>query len=74
MKARKIYIILLVLISFGTVIAQDEIKIYLNPYTGNDSNTGTKDKPLKTLVAASRIVNEDTSDEAITIIPQVCQR
>jgi len=68
MKARKIYIILLILFCFGNGFAQDGKTIYLNPYTGNDSNTGSKDKPLKTLVAASRIVNEDTSNEAITII------
>lgn len=67
MKTRKIYILVLILIGFGNVIAQEGINIYLNPYTGNDSNPGTRDKPLKTLVAASRLVNEDTSDKAITI-------
>ncbi len=68
MKARIIYSILLILLSFGNVIAQNNITIYVNPYTGNDANAGTKDKPLKTIVAASHIVNEDTSDGAITII------
>jgi hypothetical protein len=67
MKAKKIALILLVLCNFGIVYAQNGITIYLNPYSGDDSNTGSKEKPLKTIVAASRIVNEDASNEPITI-------
>jgi len=68
MKARITYSILLILLSLGNVIAQNGITIYVNPYSGNDTNAGTKDKPLKTIAAASLLVNEDASDEAITII------
>jgi hypothetical protein len=68
MKVKKFYVILFYLLSFGNLIAQNGITIYLNPYSGNDSNPGSKDKPLKTLAAASRIVNEDASNEALTII------
>ncbi len=42
--------------------------VYLNPKSGSDSNNGTKDKPLKTLPAAALIVNENTSNEPITLI------
>jgi hypothetical protein len=68
MKAGKFYAILLFLLCSGNLMAQDSITIYLNPYSGDDANTGSKDKPLKTLVAASRMVNDNTSNEAITII------
>ena len=68
MKSRKLNVILLFLLSFGNLIAQNGITIYLNPYSGNDSNKGSKDKPLKTLAAATLIVNEDASNEPITII------
>jgi hypothetical protein len=68
MKSRQYYFVLLLLLSFGNVFAQDKITIYINPYSGNDSNTGSKDKPLKTLAAASRLVNDDSGNEAITII------
>lgn len=68
MRARNFFIIVMIFLCFGNAFAQNGIKIYLNPFTGNDINDGSKDKPLKTLVAASHIVNEDSSNEAITII------
>lgn len=68
MKIIKLLISLILVINVGFSYAQNGGTIYLNPYSGNDSNAGTKDKPLKTLAAASRLVNEDASNEAITII------
>ncbi len=42
--------------------------IYLHPAKGSDTNTGTKDSPLKTLAAAAKRVSESTSTDAATII------
>lgn len=68
MKTNRLILILLLLFNVGFVQGQNGLIININPYTGNDSNNGSKNKPLKTLAAASRIVNEDASNEAITII------
>ena len=42
--------------------------IYLHPAKGSDTNSGTKDSPLKTLAAAAKRVNESTGTDAVTII------
>lgn len=42
--------------------------IYLNPATGADSNSGAKDKPLKTLVEAARRVNDAEGAGPMTVI------
>ncbi len=67
LKTKNLILILIFLCNIGFVRAQNGISIYLNSYSGDDSNTGSKEKPLKTLSAASRIVNEDASNEPITI-------
>lgn len=68
MKTSKFILILVLLFNIGFIQAQNGITIYVNPYTGNDSNTGSKDKPIKTIVAASHLVNDNTSNESFTII------
>jgi hypothetical protein len=52
------------------VSGQSEVDntIYLHPAKGDDSNSGTKDNPLKTLAGAARCVNENTGTGSITII------
>ncbi|MBK9140148.1 MAG: hypothetical protein IPM17_15490 [Verrucomicrobia bacterium] len=42
--------------------------IYLHPSKGADTNPGSKESPLRTLVAAARQVNESKGTGAITII------
>ena len=67
-KRNLVLLVLLFLVNIGVVSAQKETKIYLDPYIGEDTNMGTKDKPLKTLAAAASLVNKNTGDESITII------
>jgi len=51
----------------GHIRAQDiGSSIYLHP-AGNDTNPGTRDKPLKTLGEAARRVNADTGGGAVNI-------
>ncbi len=42
--------------------------IYLNPATGADTNSGTKDSPLRTLAEAARRVNASNGAGAMTIV------
>jgi hypothetical protein len=42
--------------------------IYLHPAKGADSNSGTKDSPLKTLAAAAKRASQSTGADAVTII------
>ncbi len=52
----------------GRAHAQDTGSlVYLHP-SGNDTNPGTKDKPLKTLAGAAERVNANTSAEAVSVI------
>ena len=50
-----------------SISAQKITAVYLNPSSGNDANAGTRDKPLRSLAAAAKIVNEGTGDDAVTI-------
>lgn len=43
-------------------------QLYVNPQTGNDANSGTKTQPLKTLLEASKRVNQNKKPEGTTII------
>ena len=51
MKLKHILLSTLIAFSMNVVVAQT--KIYVNSSTGNDSNNGTKESPLKTLSAIS---------------------
>jgi len=42
--------------------------IYLNPSTGEDTNSGTKDSPLRTLAEAARRVNRADGAGSMTVI------
>jgi len=42
--------------------------IHLNPATGTDTNTGTKDSPLRTLAEAARRVNRSDAAGPMTIV------
>ena len=68
MVATKFITFLLLMVNIGFANAQNATTIYLIPYTGSDNNIGTIDKPLKTLVAAARFINESTSNDPMTII------
>ena len=42
--------------------------IYLHPAKGSDTNSGTKESPLRSLAAAAKYINESTGSEAATVI------
>ena len=42
--------------------------IYLHPAKGSDTNSGSKDSPLRTLAAAAKRVNENSGSDALTVI------
>lgn len=65
MKLKHILLSTLIAFSMNVVVAQT--KIYVNSSTGNDSNNGTKESPLKTLSYAAKKVNESTGTEGVTI-------
>jgi len=50
-----------------TVFAQDAKEIFINPNSGNDQNTGSKEQPLKTLNEAAERANHANGKGAITI-------
>ena len=49
----------------GTVVGST---IYVNPEQGNDSDAGSKERPLRSLAAAARLVNASTGTGATTIV------
>ncbi|BAP32745.1 uncharacterized protein CHSO_3708 [Chryseobacterium sp. StRB126] len=51
----------------GISLVQAE-QLYVNPQTGNDTYSGTKTHPLKTLLEAAKRVNVNKEPEATTII------
>lgn len=59
--------ILLEFVSPRGLYAQINNSIYVNPNIGNDTNSGTKEQPLHSLAAATRLVNASVDNEAITI-------
>jgi len=63
----RLFLIVFTFLSIKVLSAQNTTEIYLNPAIGNDANVGTKDKPLKTLAAAAKIVNASVGNDAITI-------
>lgn len=60
--------VILLLFCAGFLSAQNGTMIYINPATGDDTNTGTKDQPLRTIPAAADAVNESNGDEPVTIV------
>lgn len=48
--------------------AAQPVTLHLHPVQGDDSNSGTKGRPLRTLAAAAKRVNESTGTDALTII------
>jgi hypothetical protein len=50
-----------------TLFAQSSKEIFINPNTGNDHNSGTKEDPLKSLSEAAKKVNNSEGKGAITI-------
>ena len=59
--------IFLLLILSQQVLAQSISSIYVNPNVGNDSNDGSKERPLRSLVAASKLVNSSEGENPVTI-------
>ncbi|WP_045499547.1 hypothetical protein [Chryseobacterium sp. StRB126] len=55
------------LLMLGISLVQAE-QLYVNPQTGNDTYSGTKTHPLKTLLEAAKRVNVNKEPEATTII------
>lgn len=47
--------------------AQNTTSIFVNPNIGSDTNVGTKEFPLKSLAGASKLVNSNEGNDAITI-------
>ena len=66
MRTKALGILAILSISIGTMFAQTEI--HIDPYTGNDTNIGTKEKPLKTLTEAAFRANENREAQSIHII------
>lgn len=62
---KKIVLALLPVMSFLFSTAGE---IYVNVKTGNDSNNGTKEQPLKTIAEAAKRINANTANEAVTIV------
>jgi len=61
--------IFVVLITLQTVVsAQTKKEIFINSNSGNDQNTGSADKPLKSLFEAAKRVNEANGKGSINII------
>ena len=55
------------LLSFYVGSTQGVTNIYVNPNIGNDANDGSKEQPLRSLPAASRLVNESEGENGVTI-------
>jgi hypothetical protein len=49
-----------------TAMVPEGNTIYLHPATGADTNSGSKDKPLRTLAEAARRVNQSTGAGPMT--------
>ncbi len=58
---------LVFLLSYFVGSTQGVTNIYVNPNIGNDANDGSKEHPLRSLPAASRLVNESEGENGVTI-------
>ena len=58
---------LVFLLSYYVGSTQEVTNIYVNPNIGNDANDGSKEHPLRSLPAASRLVNESEGENGVTI-------
>jgi len=63
----KKYILSFLLFIISVAIVQAE-QLYVNPRTGNDTSSGIKEQPLKTIAEAARRVNQNKEKESTTII------
>ena len=59
--------LLFLLLFSQQIIAQNITNIYVNPNEGNDLNDGSKEHPLRSLVAASKLVNSSEGENPVTI-------
>jgi hypothetical protein len=48
--------------------AIEGVVLHLHPVSGEDSNAGTRERPLRTLAAAAKRVNESTGTDLLTIV------
>ena len=55
-------------LSAAEATLSDTASIYLHPSKGADDNPGTRERPLRTLAAAARRVNESSASEATTVV------
>lgn len=62
----KKYTFSFLLFIMSVLLVQAE-QLYVNSKTGNDSNSGTKVQPLKTIMEAAKRVNSNKRPEATTI-------
>ncbi len=60
------YTFSLLLFIMSVLVVQAE-QLYVNPQTGNDSNSGIKTQPLKTIIEAAKRVNLNKEQGATTI-------
>ena len=58
---------LVFLLSYYVGSTQGVTNFYVNPNIGNDANDGSKEHPLRSLPAASRLVNESEGENGVTI-------
>lgn len=61
------YTFSLLFFMIGVLLVQAE-QLYVNPRTGNDTYSGTKVQPLKTILEAARRINLNKEPGATTII------
>lgn len=60
------YTFSLLLLMMSILVVQAE-QLYVNPQTGNDTNSGNKARPLKTIIEAAKRVNLNKEQGATTI-------
>jgi hypothetical protein len=54
--------------TLATDAGSDENTIYVHAVNGADDNPGTRDRPLRSLAAAARRVNDGTGTAAATVL------
>jgi hypothetical protein len=65
MNVKRLTLIVLSVL-FGQ-IAKAQTNLYVNASMGKDTNVGSKEQPLKSLTAATKIVNASKGNDAVTI-------